>query len=179
MRGPGLIGHRRPALANIASVTVSGPLSITFTMKEPWIAFPYGLTSQAGMVAEPSTLKDGSAMQHRRTGPFVFSDGCPATISLHQEPNYCRAGCLPRLDHLPTDRRRRGAQQLAQVWHGPDDPLERRADDPRLHGNSSYKMITDLHKVIGRPTDLLDAQHGHTAVTDSRSAALAYASTRS
>jgi len=40
--------HRRPALANqFASVTVSGPLLDHLHYERAWIAFPYGLTSQA------------------------------------------------------------------------------------------------------------------------------------
>ena len=169
-----------PALANIASVTVSGPLSITFTMKEPWIAFPYGLTSQAGMVAEPSTLKDGSAMQHPvGTGPFVFSEWVPGDhFTATKNPNYWQSG-LPYLDSI-TYRPIVDVEARSNSLKSGTVQMILSSDAQTIHdftGNSSYKMITDLHKVIGETDQIfLMLNTGTPPLTDSRvRQALAYA----
>lgn len=59
----------KPVFSLVDTLEVTGDLTLVITMKEPWATFPVSLTSQAGMVAEPSTL-DGDGSKAVGTGPF-------------------------------------------------------------------------------------------------------------
>ncbi len=61
------------ALASVQSIDVVDPRTVKVTMSQPWISFPYTLTTQVGYVAAPSMLNgpDG-ALKPVGTGPYVF-----------------------------------------------------------------------------------------------------------
>ena len=63
-----------PALADLDTVTATGPLTAEFKMKAPWATFPSSLTGQLGMVPSPKTLSDesGTALPIG-TGPFKMT----------------------------------------------------------------------------------------------------------
>lgn len=64
-----------PALGDLATVEVTGPLTAQFNMKAPWATFPSSLTGQLGMVPSPKTLADeaGTALPIG-TGPFKMTE---------------------------------------------------------------------------------------------------------
>ncbi|HLN16897.1 MAG TPA: ABC transporter substrate-binding protein [Acidimicrobiales bacterium] len=141
-----------PALSPIADIAVSGPYSITFTMKQPWVAFPYGLTGQAGMVAEPGSLKNGTAMRNPiGTGPFVFKEWVPGDhFTATRNPHYWRPG-LPYLNSItyrpiPDIASRDDSLKSGTVSLLISSDVQSIVD---FRGNSQYVITTDLHKVTG------------------------------
>jgi peptide/nickel transport system substrate-binding protein len=67
-----------PVFADVSSVKTTGPLTVEFDMKSPWVSFPASLTSQVGMIPAPSTFdSSGTATTASNshpigTGPFSF-----------------------------------------------------------------------------------------------------------
>ena len=101
-----------PAFADFSSATVTGPLTVTIDMKEPWAPFPYYLAqAQTGYIAAPSMLNapDGGTSNPIGTGPFVFQDWVPNShMTATRNPHYWRKG-YPYLElhHLQADHQRR------------------------------------------------------------------------
>jgi peptide/nickel transport system substrate-binding protein len=91
-----------PAFQNIASSTVTGPLSVQVTMKAPWEPFPYYLAqAQTGYIAAPSMLNSSSGTTHPvGTGPFIFDEWIPNShFTAKANPHYWREG-LPYLSSI-------------------------------------------------------------------------------
>jgi peptide/nickel transport system substrate-binding protein len=91
-----------PAFQNIASSTVTGPLSVQVTMKAPWEPFPYYLAqAQTGYIAAPSMLNSSSGTTHPvGTGPFIFDEWIPNShFTAKANPHYWRKG-LPYLSSI-------------------------------------------------------------------------------
>ena len=87
------------ALANIATVDVTGPLSVVVTTKVPWIAFSAYLTLP--MVA-PAQLADPAtcATNMIGTGPFTLVEWRQnESLTVKRNPNYWRKG-FPYLDEI-------------------------------------------------------------------------------
>ena len=88
------------ALTNVARISNPDAATVVVTMNHPWVAFPYYLTAQVGVVMAPAML---SASDHGNrnpigTGPFRFSDWVPNDhLRVTRNPNYWRSG-LPHLD---------------------------------------------------------------------------------
>lgn len=88
---------------DIASVEISGPLSVVVTTKRPWPAFPATLwgTGRFGMAA-PAQLNDAAtcATHPIGTGPFRFEEWRPNdSLTVGRNPDYWRKG-LPYLDEI-------------------------------------------------------------------------------
>jgi ABC-type transport system substrate-binding protein len=83
----------------VQRVDVVDELTATFTMDQPWAAFPWSLTGQGGVVAAPSMLDDPEGSRHPvGTGPFVFQSWTPGNnLIVTRNPSYWRPG-LPYLD---------------------------------------------------------------------------------
>jgi peptide/nickel transport system substrate-binding protein len=90
------------ALSNIAGYEVSGPRSITITMKRPWASFPYILTSQVGYVPSPNMLLNPDVKRPVGTGPFRFGEWTEARIVLDRNPDYWQDD-RPYLDEVRFD----------------------------------------------------------------------------
>ena len=92
-----------PAFANIESIQVTGPLTVTVTTKTPWEELPYALAeAQTAYIAAPSMLNapDGGTTQPVGTGPFVFKEWTPNShFTATANPHYWRPG-LPYLDSI-------------------------------------------------------------------------------
>jgi peptide/nickel transport system substrate-binding protein len=91
-----------PAFQNIASTTVTSPLSVQVTMKTPWEPFPYFLAqAQTGYIAAPSMLNSSSGTTHPvGTGPFIFDTWIPNShFTAKANPHYWRKG-LPYLSSI-------------------------------------------------------------------------------
>ena len=96
------------ALANIASVVASGPLSVTVTMIDPDASLPAALTTQVGYVVSPAQLDAAPPANTRSpigSGPFIQKEWVPDNRwSGTKNPNYWRSDAkgnkLPYLDSL-------------------------------------------------------------------------------
>jgi len=79
----------------------TGPLSVQINMHNPWVAFPYTLSSQVGYIAAPSMLNNPNGTDHPvGTGPFVYQDWIPNDhFTATRNPNYWRKG-YPFLDTI-------------------------------------------------------------------------------
>jgi len=141
-----------PALSPIAKISRTGPLTITFTMKEPWVAFPYGLTGQAGVVLSPNSIKNATAMRNPvGTGPFVFTEWVPGDhFTATRNPHYWRPG-LPYLHSITYKPIADIASRDDSLKSGTIQMLM--SSDAQtivdFRGSAQYTLTTDLHKVVG------------------------------
>lgn len=116
---------------NVASVDVTGPLSLTITTKTPWPAFPallYG-SGRTGIVA-PAQLADNNtcATNLIGTGPFKLAPGgyrLNESTTVVRNPNYWRPG-LPYLDSIKFVPAQEAAQQLNGLQAGDLDVIQTR-----------------------------------------------------
>ena len=96
------------ALANVATVTASGPLSVTLVMIDPDASLPAGLTTQVGYVVAPAQLDAPSPANTRApigSGPFIQKEWVPDNRWVGEKnANYWRSDAkgnkLPYLDSL-------------------------------------------------------------------------------
>ena len=146
-----------PAFADFSSATVTGPLSVTINMKEPWAPFPYYLAqSQTGYIAAPSMLNapDGGTSNPIGTGPFVFQDWVPNShMTATRNPHYWRKG-YPYLDSITykpiiNDESRADALETGEIdiMHSdsPDNLLQ-------FRGNKKYSYYDNSGQIVGQPT---------------------------
>jgi peptide/nickel transport system substrate-binding protein len=89
------------AVSFIDTVTASGPLEVTVTMKKPWSTFPDVLTSQVGYVMAPAMIDDPDGSRNPvGSGPFRFERWTPGqNLRVVRNDNYWRDG-LPYLDSI-------------------------------------------------------------------------------
>lgn len=101
--------HRRssvtgPYLVNVADIS-HDDMTVTVTMRSPWVAFPAVLTTQAGYVASSRWLASvdddpARATSPVGTGPFIFDSYTPGEVfRAVRNPAYWREG-LPYLDAI-------------------------------------------------------------------------------
>lgn len=111
------------AVAPIASVTATGPLTVEVALSQPWAAFPGVLAGQAGYVAEPSMLDTANPDASRSpigTGPFRLVEWTPNVRWVGERfEDYWRDG-LPYLDAvefrpLPNPQQRLNALLTGEV----------------------------------------------------------------
>ena len=146
-----------PAFANFKSASVTGPLSVTITMKGPWAPFPYYLAEgQTAYVAAPSMLSkpSGGTSNPIGTGPFVFQEWVPNThMTATRNPHYWRKG-LPYLNSITykpiiNHQSRSSALQTGEIdmlhSNAPDDLLE-------FRGNKKYAYYDNSGQIVGQPT---------------------------
>ncbi len=146
-----------PAFADFSSATISGPLAVTITMKNPWVPFPYYLAdAQTGYIAAPSMLNkpNGGTSNPIGTGPFVFQDWVPNShMTATRNPHYWRKG-YPYLDSITykpiiNDESRAAVLQTGEVdmihSNSPDNLLE-------FKGNKKYSYYDNSGQVLGQPT---------------------------
>ena len=92
-----------PAFADFSSATVTGPLAVTITMKNPWVPFPYYLAeAQTGYIAAPSMLNNTQRRhlepdRHRTVRLPGLGPQQPLTAT--RNPHYWRKG-YPYLDSI-------------------------------------------------------------------------------
>ncbi len=91
------------AFANVGSTKIIDDLTLGVMMKQPWAAFPYGLSGQAGVVPAPAQLDSGKTDSSRipiGTGPFQYKNWTPdQSFDATKNANYWRSG-LPHLDEV-------------------------------------------------------------------------------
>ncbi|MDA0635060.1 ABC transporter substrate-binding protein [Nonomuraea sp. MCN248] len=84
------------------SVELTDPMTVTVKLKQPWVAFPYYLAAQVGMIVPPSSLTDPrtASLKPVGTGPFMFKEYVPdSRMVVTKNPRYWREG-LPYLDEV-------------------------------------------------------------------------------
>ena len=90
------------AAANIKSTSLVDNLTVKVTMKQPWAAYPNGLTAQGGVIPAPAQLASGTENSSRipiGSGPFMYQSWDTGKFDAVKNPNYWRAG-LPYLDEV-------------------------------------------------------------------------------
>ena len=140
----------------VESYDQTGPLSVTLTMKRPWVTFPYTLASQQiCFTAAPSMLNapDGGALHPVGTGPFEFDEWIPNDhFTAKANRSYWRKG-LPYLDSItfkpiPDEAARGQALKSGtiDIMHafGPDVLVE-------FRGNKQFSYADDSGKMVGSP----------------------------
>lgn len=142
-----------PAFANVASTDVTGPLTLDVTMKSPWVPFPSIINGQyqAGYIAEPSTIMNGTAAQHPiGTGPWVFQTWVPNDhFTATKNPHYWRQG-LPYIDTvtfkpIPDAQSRENALKAGDIDIMHSSTVQNFVD---LRNDSSVVTISDLNSTI-------------------------------
>ena len=143
-----------PALFNLADVKALDSLTVRYTMKNPWVPFPYYLTGKAGHTFGLKQLADTSGKaQPIGTGPFMFKEWAPGDhFTAVRNPNYWRPG-LPYLDSvtfkpIPNPQSRGNSLRAGNIdiMHSAD--TQNLADfihDPDHH------QINDLKSFLGEP----------------------------
>jgi ABC-type transport system substrate-binding protein len=145
------------AFANFKSASVTGPLSVTITMKGPWAPFPYYLAEgQTAYVAAPSMLSkpNGGTSNPIGTGPFVFQDWVPNShLTATRNPHYWRKG-LPYLDSITYKPIINHSSRSAALQTGEIDMLHTNAPDELLQyrGNRKYSYYDNSGQIVGQPT---------------------------
>ena len=149
---------------------MTGPLSVTITMKTPWAPFPYYLAqAQTGYIAAPSMLNspDGGTSNPIGTGPFVFQDWVPNShMTATRNPHYWRKG-YPYLDSITykpiiNDDSRADALETGEIdimhTNSPDNLLQ-------FRGNKKWSYYDNSGQVVGQPDGAVHhAQHRRGAV---------------
>jgi len=134
------------AAANIDSTALVDNLTLTVTMKQPWAAWPNGLTGQGGVIPAPEQLA-ASAEESSRvpigSGPFKYRSWSGGTFDAVKNPDYWRKDSsgtqLPYLDEvvfktIPDSNQRVNALQTGDI----NITVTTRNDD--------IKKLTDLAK---------------------------------
>jgi ABC-type transport system substrate-binding protein len=143
-----------PTLFNLETIKALDPLTVLFTMKNPWVPFPFYLTVKPGHIVGLRSLFDISGKTPPiGTGPFMFKEWVPGDhFTAVRNPNYWRPG-LPYLDSVtfkpipdPPARANSLRSGNVDVMHSPDPQnLADFMHDP------DYHQINDLHSYLGEP----------------------------
>ncbi|GAA3132863.1 ABC transporter substrate-binding protein [Nonomuraea salmonea] len=86
----------------ITSFELADPMTVKVVLNQPWVAFPYYLSTQTGMMVPPASLSDPKAASLKPvgTGPFIFKEYVPDNrMVVTRNPRYWRQG-LPYLDEI-------------------------------------------------------------------------------
>jgi len=146
----------------VQSVVATGPMTVTVTLKQPWIPFPYylagGIGGQVGYVVGPAEIaqaKNPNAQVHPvGTGPFIFKEWVPNDhLTVARNPNYWRGGGLPYLDQITFRPIPDPESRQDSLLAGTVDIMHTDVATTILHfeNDASYGFVDDLHKVIGEP----------------------------
>ena len=167
-----------PAFADqIASASVSGPLSVTIAMKTSWAPFPYYLAqAQTGYIAAPSMLNsaDGGTSNPVGTGPFVFQDWVPNShMTASRNPHYWRKG-YPYLNSITYKPIINANFACRSAPDGPDrhDARELTRQPAGVPGQQEIRLLRQQRTGRG-PADspVRHAEHFHRAVQQQDTAA--------
>ena len=146
-----------PAFAtNINGSSVTGPLAVTITMKNPWAPFPYYLAqAQTGYVAAPSMLNNPNGTSHPiGTGPFVFQDWVPNShMTATANPHYWRKG-YPYLQSLTYKPIIDPNARVDALETGEVDMIHTNSPGSleQFRGNKKWAYYDNSGQVVGQPT---------------------------
>jgi ABC-type transport system substrate-binding protein len=148
-----------PAVTNIATITVTDPLTVKVTMHTPWVPFNYylagGIGGQIAFIASPNMLKDtkNGTMNPVGTGPFVNGGWVPNDhFTGNKNPHYWRAG-YPYLDTIQYKPIPDSDQLLNSLMSNSVDIIHTSASTvtKSLRSNSTLAYIDDSTHVAGEP----------------------------
>jgi len=144
-----------PAFSNIASMQITGPLSVAVTMKTPWEPFPYYLAeAQTGYIAAPSMLNSSNGTTHPvGTGPFVFQEWVPNShFTATANPHYWRKG-LPYLSQITFKPIINSEARVTALETGTVDIMH--TNTPRTFGtfrnNKKWAYVDNSGTIVGQP----------------------------
>ncbi|GAA4968414.1 ABC-type transport system substrate-binding protein [Nonomuraea thailandensis] len=90
------------AMMPIKSFELTDPMTVKVVLNQPWVAFPYLLAVQTGMIVPPASLTDlkTASLKPVGTGPFIFKEYVPDNrMVVTRNPRYWQKG-LPYLDEI-------------------------------------------------------------------------------
>ncbi len=146
-----------PAFAtNIVGASVSGPMSVTITMKSPWAPFPYYLAqAQTGYLAAPAMLNNPNGTSHPiGTGPFIFQDWVPNShMTATRNPHYWRKG-YPYLNSITYKPIINASSCADALETGEIDIMHTNSPSNLLQfrGNKKWAYYDNSGQVVGQPT---------------------------
>jgi len=146
-----------PAFAtNIRGASVTGPMSVTITMKNSWAPFPYYLAqAQTGYVAAPSMLNNPNGTSHPiGTGPFVFSEWIPNShMTATANPHYWRKG-YPYLNSITYKPIIDPNARVDALQTGEVDMIHTSSPSSLLQfrGDKKWSYYDNSGQVVGQPT---------------------------
>jgi ABC-type transport system substrate-binding protein len=143
----------------VDTISQTGPLAVTLTMKSPWTSFPLylagGIGGQSAYMCAPSMLAapNGGTSQPVGTGPFVFKEWVPNShFTATANPHYWRPG-LPYLDEITYKPIIDEDARAEALKSGTIDIMI--TDVPQIitqfRGNKDYAYIDDSGHVVGEP----------------------------
>ncbi len=146
-----------PEFTSFSNVAVTSPLTVTVTLKSPWVPFDYylagGIGGQIAYVAEPGWLKSGSQTNPIGTGPFVYSEWIPNDhFTATKNPHYWRPG-LPYLDSITYKPIPDPDQLYATFQSGGVDIMHTDTANitKQLRADTTYGYIDDSVHIAGEP----------------------------
>ena len=146
-----------PAFADqIASASVTGPLSVTINMKTSWAPFPYYLAqAQTGYIAAPSMLNNPNGTSHPiGTGPFVFSEWIPNShMTATANPHYWRKG-YPYLNSITYKPIIDPNARVNALQTGEVDIIHTNSPTSlqQFRGDKKWAYYDNSGQVVGQPT---------------------------
>jgi ABC-type transport system substrate-binding protein len=130
----------------IDSIEAVDPRTVVISMNAPWSAFPGAIAGQAGYMAAPRTLADGSASTRPvGTGPYVFSEWVPdRSLGVTKNANYWQPD-LPYLDEIEYQPMIDNITRSAALESGSIDMMLTNVaqDAAKYRDDAAYTVITD------------------------------------
>lgn len=147
------------ALKPLTSVTVTGPMTVVYYFKEPFVALPASLSTQVGYVVGQAMLdaaasSPSTAPRPIGTGPFVYSQWQPNDhFTATRNPHYWRSG-YPHLDSITYRPIPDTTQREATLRTGGVDLIVSSQPQTVDHftGQSGYQVVDSLSIPLGEPS---------------------------
>lgn len=167
----------------VESIEATGELEITATMVDPWVNFPFAMTTQIGVIGEPDWLESGDTLNPVGTGPFELVDWTPGSSMLvGANEDYWREGypLVEEIEFLPiiddTSRAnslRQGQLDLAMVSNGREiSAFKEEAEEGEVQvvsdpAGETSEVLVMLNTQVA-PLDDPDARRAVALATDSQ-----------
>ncbi len=149
------------ALKQVASLDVTGPLTVVYTLTGPNSTFPAGLTTQVGYVVGQAMIDQANNNPNATlipvgTGPFIYAQWQPNNFfTATRNPHYWRTG-FPYLDTITFKPIPDTAQREATLRSGGVDMIESITPTTITNfsgsGGSGFQLVDTRTGVIGQPT---------------------------
>lgn len=138
----------------VKAVAQTGPLSVRVDMNNPWVTFPFTLSSQVGYVAAPSMLSSANGTRNPvGTGPFMIDSWVPNDhFTAKRNPAYWRSG-LPYLDRITYKPILDANARSQALQSGTIDMLVSVTPQTivQFRGNRQWSYVDDSGVIVGEP----------------------------